>query len=59
MSTIYQPAPSTQHLTEFDCDRCGHSGAAHHNNPTCRECDCNRDPKCWCERLTSYHEAQR
>lgn len=59
MSTIHKPIPDADHLAGFDCDRCGHAATAHLNNPSCRACDCNRDPMCWCGRLTSYHEAQR
>lgn len=46
-----------EHLSGFDCGRCGHSGMAHYRNPSCRACRCSSDPVCWCGRLTSKHEA--
>lgn len=43
------------HLTEFDCVRCGHTALAHYRIPGCQACQCSADPLCWCGALTSKH----
>lgn len=49
-------ARDAEHLTGFDCARCGHAAGAHYRNPGCRSCRCNLDPLCWCGDLSSKHE---